>query len=246
MAPGRMQWPGDDSRVLVVGGTGSGKSWAALHQLSQRSIDTLPWIVMDFKGHGLLREIPVTDVIDLDDAIPENPGLYYLAAPFHSRNDYPTSDFFKRALARGNVGLFVDEGQGPGQWNSGFAACCYAGREAGVPMIICTQRPQGLPQHARSQAGYVQLFQVDSENDRKEMQDTIDRSLFDTDALLNLPRYHSVWIDKAERRSFTRRPCPEKDEIIETIFRRMAPPPGDEQPAPVIAEIAQKRHRIKI
>lgn len=201
----------------------------------------MPWIVMDFKGGGMLTAIPVTDIIDLDDPLPERPGLYYMKAPFSARNDHPTDQFFRRVIERGNTGLFIDETLAVGLHNRGFAACCYAGRELNVPMIMCAQKPTNIDPLARSQATIIQTFNVDSADDRNELKKYIPSEIVDLDE--PLPKYHSIWYSKPERKYWYRGPC-DREAIIERIFDRL-PPLEEDEPPP--AELAtQKRGRVKL
>lgn len=243
----RFKLPGDDSRVLILGATGTGKTQNGLDHLSRRSIDEKVWIAMSFKGAGMMEKIPVTDCIEIDDPLPDAPGLYYMKAPFSSsRGDHPTSEFFAAVRDRGNIGIFIDETQGVGHDNKGFQTLCFAGRELNVPMIMCAQEPTAIDPMARRQASIIQCFRLGSKLDRMNVDAVTEEGVADHAA--TLPPYHSVWYDKTTGRRLVRPPCDDFDTITNRIFERMAPPPGNEPQLEeeVIPPPTLRRKRVKI
>jgi hypothetical protein len=242
----RFQWPTDEDRMLIIGTTGSGKTRAAIDQLSRRSIDSMVWIAIDFKGHDTLYQMPVTDIMDLDDPIPDRPGLYYVKAPL-SKTGNPTAQLIHRAAQRGQVGLFIDEMLAVGTQNEALGNALFAGRALQLPLIMCAQKPTGIDVLARSQATVFQVFSVDSKKDRDELHEYIPRQVIDLEYEMVtapeeklLPRYHSIWYDK-NRRYVTRLPgSPPEEESFERIADRMAPPP-DQEPTPEQLEAMQPK-----
>ena len=223
----RFKWPGDSDRICIVGMVGTGKTRAAVHQLSHRSIDSMTWIAMDFKGDDTLAAMPVTDIMDLGDPIPSNPGLYYVKVE-PSRRGAGTTDFFKAVYDRGECGVLVDETLAIGAQNEGFNICLFMGRSRRVPMIMLMQRPVGMEVNARNQATFWQVFRLGNRKDRDALRDDIPEDRIDLEA--RLPLHHSHWYDVARDYAAVLKPTPDESESFARIQRRMFIP--DDEPAP--------------
>jgi len=203
--------------------TGMGKTRAAVHQLSFRSIDSMTWIAMDFKGDDTLAAMPVTDIIELDDEIPDRPGLFYIQVPPSRHQEY-TSDFFMKVYQRGECGVLVDETLALGARNDGFNQCLFMGRSRSVPMIMCTQRPVSIEKNARNQVNFFQVMYIGDQDDRDALQKNIPREILDISE--PPPGYCSYWFDQRRRWGALLAPSPPEEESMQRIFERMAPPEG--------------------
>ncbi len=222
----RFKWPSDSDRCMIIGMTGTGKTRAAVHQLSHRSINDMTWIAMDFKGDDTLAQMPVTDIMDIDEEIPSNPGLYYLKVE-PSRRGAATTEFFKRAYERGECGILIDETLAIGNANEGFNLCLFLGRSRKVPMIMCTQRPVGMEVNARNQATFWQIFKIRNKKDRDSLREDVPEELIDLEK--PLPQYQSYWFDVARDYTAKLKPTPPEEESFERIMRRMWTPPKEEK-----------------
>lgn len=239
----RFKAPGDDSRTLIVGTTGTGKTRAAMHWLSQMNFTEMPWIALDFKGDDTLAKMPVTDVIDIEDDIPASPGIYYaLVEPKRYRS--PTSDFFTRAYNRGHVGILIDETLAIGSHNEGFNTALFMGRSRKIPLIMLTQRPVGMEVNAKAQATYFQILDLNFEDDREATQKVIPRDQLDLEK--RLPDYCSYWYDVKRRYAKTLQPMPPEEDLFQTIFEKLPQRPGHQPEEMQSAEIRNPRFRTRL
>jgi hypothetical protein len=214
----RFKPPGDSDRLLIAGATGTGKTRAAVHWLSLADFSEMTWIAMDFKGDDTLAKMPVSDVIDIDDTIPERPGLFYvLVEPKRYRS--PTSEFFLRAYNRGGVGLLIDETLAIGSTNEGFNTALFMGRSRRIPIIMCTQRPVGMEVNAKAQATFFQTLDLNFADDRESMQKNFPKEEIDLEK--RLPEFCSYWYDVRRRYATTLDPMPSEDESFEVIAEKL-------------------------
>ena len=201
---------------MCVGKTGSGKTQAGIWQLSLRSYDTMPWVVVDFKGDSLIAEIPGAKETTFD-VVPSEPGIYILRA-LPDDSD-ALDDFFMRVWARENVGLYIDEGYmiGNGKGDSrAFRALLTQGRSKRIPMIILSQRPAWLSRFCFSEADFFQIFWLNDREDRKRIGQFVP---YDIDQ--RLPEYYSSWYNVSKDQLLTLRPVPAAGNILATFRERM-------------------------
>jgi hypothetical protein len=69
------QLPGRDKRTVIIGSTGSGKTFTACWLLAHANWHVRPCYVLDYKGDALIQEIGMTD-INVNMPPPRKPGLY--------------------------------------------------------------------------------------------------------------------------------------------------------------------------
>lgn len=212
----QLRLPGPDSRTLIVGRTGSGKTVAAAWQLSERDFDKRAWIVVDYKRDELLNSIDDIVELRLTDPIPSKPGVYII----HPRPDEEgeVEAFLWRVWEQGNVGLYVDEGYMlPMKGKSpAFQAILTQGRSKQIPVIILSQRPVWISRFAVSEADYYQVFWLNDIEDRKTVGRFIPGGVND-----RLPEYNSLWYDVKQDRLARLGPVPNGEKILATFERRL-------------------------
>jgi len=216
-----MRLPTDQEAVTIIGKRGSGKSHEGLWQLSQRSFDEMPWIVLTFKSDDLMDAIPVNAMLQPGDAPPTDPGLYAMRCTWEDAEPRGNVDkFLGRCLLNGNTGLFIDEGQLMGQHSRGLRLVLTQGRSPRVPMIFLTQRPVHVDTFALSEPNFFQFFLLTHADDidRVHRQCPVKP---DFDELREHGPYHSFWYDSVTNRVELVGPAPSRADIFDRILYRL-------------------------
>lgn len=203
--------PTDDKRVAVIGKTGSGKTQAAVWQLSERSWHSMPWIIFDFKRDKLINQIPGVKELSLGK-LPEGPGLH-IVHPVPGQEE-EVEKYFWQIWQHENIGLFIDEGYMIGD-SEAFRALLTQGRSKSIPMIILTQRPSWLSLFVFSEADYYQVFYLNMKKDRQKVNEFVP-----IDFNTRLPEYHSIWYDVNQDKILWLRPVPSDSVIIKRFQSR--------------------------
>lgn len=209
--------PSDTEHTAIVGRTGSGKTQFGVWLLSQRSWNTRPWIVLDFKGDDLIGNIPHTKPLDIGDKIPKAPGVYVASPIVVDKEDREKLDqFFHAVWQRENVGVFVDEGyMATGlRW---FRACLQQGRSKRVSMIVLSQRPVWMDRFVWSEASHMIAFDL-------SLKDDVDtaNNMVPGYRQVKLPPFHSVWHDVKRRQTAILTPAPAGRSIL-SEYRTRSP-----------------------
>lgn len=238
-----MRTPTDSQRVFIAGSTGSGKTTEALHQLSDRSIDEMPWLLMDFKfGEGTLGAAPVTRMAEITAPPPTDPGVYAVRVSTDDCERGAALDmFFDAVLTQGNTGILVDEGQKVGQHSKPLRRILTQGRELRVPVIFLSQRPAFVDTHALSESEFMQLFQLRHPDDLDRIERYVPSDLVDRETLRRLPAHHSIWVDMGNWEVEFLQPCPPFQQIYDRILFRL---PRFEDPTMVPPEVLPRRVRV--
>jgi len=205
--------PRDDQRVVVIGSTGGGKTQAGVWQLSERSIDVIPWYILDYKRDKLINKIPFLKEATLTDPIAETPGVY-IVHPLPDE-DEAVEQFLWNIWNHENVGLFIDEAYMLKK-SPAFRALLTQGRSKNIPMITLTQRPVWVTQFVFSEANYYQIFWLQHFQDRKTIQPYLS---FDLEKRLS--PYWSVWYDISADATFVLKPVPGEAQILERFRSRL-------------------------
>lgn len=199
-----------------MGRTGSGKSQAALWHLSLASIETRPWIILDFKGDDAINSIDLAEHIEYADVHKKlSPGVYVLHPTPGEKEQM--EKFMYGVWGRENTGVLVDEGYMM-QDNDAFLACLTQGRSKQIPMIVLTQRPAWISRFVFSEADFYQVFALNDERDRKTISSFVPG---DFRRAKKLPDYHSYYYDVGKDQLNTLGPVPEMEEILEKIDSRL-------------------------
>ena len=206
----KFRLPKNSERVSVLGKTGSGKTQAAVWQLSQRDFNHMPWIVYDFKLDPLINSIDGVEHLELSDPLPKQPGIY-LVHPHPDDIDGVRDQMWKIWEAE-NTGVYIDEGYmvcGPDKRNPAFRSLLTQGRSKRIPMMVLSQRPVWLDRFAFSESEYYQVFSLNDARDRASV-----RAFVPADLDQRLPDYHSYWYDVPADKVVVLQPVPGKDAIL--------------------------------
>ena len=180
--------PPRDSRAILIGTTGSGKSTVAKKIIynydNVLAIDPKPSLGL-VNGVGHLRGFElVRTPEDLVRAARRNNRLQYRPDP-----EYQSVEEYDRVLwwvfARGNTYLYVDEAyliHRNGRATDGLRACITSGREKGIGMLTATQRPAKIDPALMSESEYGYVFQLRKREDRERVAENMESDVLLTPA----------------------------------------------------------------
>lgn len=205
--------PSPDKRTVIVGSTGSGKTFVACWLLASRDWHLRPWFVIDFKGDSLIGDIGMQEISVLDRP-PRKPGLYRVPV-IPNVTDEALTQFFWRVWENENAGVYVDEGFMIPRRDPGFSALLTQGRSKRIEMITLVQRPVWCDRFIFSEANHYYIMKLQLLDDRKYVSGYLDGASID-----RLPRFHSYWYSADEQEGVHLRPVPGRAEILDTFDRR--------------------------
>lgn len=223
--------PGPNSRMMIVGRTGSGKTVAALSHLANSDFDQKPWVMVNSKGDENINAIRGAIEWDIESPAPRKPGLYTIR-PLPDVDDAELKRFLWRIHAQENVGLYIDEGYmvaPKAPINSAMRAILTQGRSKNIPVIINSQRPSWIDPFIISEADFYQVFHLNDKRDKKRIQEFIPNepavilgqqsSKFDLEQ--RLEPYHSIYYDVGSDTGKILRPLRPAEQSIELIDQRL-------------------------
>ena len=222
----QFRFPDSSHRQFICGRTGSGKTVAACWNLLHRNFRSAPWIVLNHKGTALIDDIEGAEHVDLD-FYPKKPGIYIYHPVPENDDEYVTKLFWKM-LARGNVGLYEDEGYMINARDPGQRALLTQGREKKIPIIIATQRPVALSRFAVSEADFFQVFQLNDDEDIKRVRGFIPFDLkywmkTEANEVPKLGQHCSIWYDVSRNNLVKLEPVPPESKILEKFYEALKP-----------------------
>lgn len=209
--------PSPTERVAVFGRTGSGKTVFMTWLLSHASIEDRPWIVIDHKDDDYLGDIPRIEKIKLGE-IPKHPGIYHVSASFN--DDDKLDEYLHRILARGNIGIFSDEGNSIPQREpryKGLKSIFAKGRSKRVPFLYATQKPAWTNRSVLSESDFFAAFHLQHADDRETAGKFIPGGVEP-----RLDDYHARWYDVKQDAHFVIKPV-NNDETMERFEERLKP-----------------------
>lgn len=210
------RFPGGDTRTIVIGATGTGKTTFAAWLLSHARFDVRPWVVIDYKGEELFDEIGMPPIQRLRlGQIPKRKGLFIVSPRPGEEDDVEA--WLWRIWEKGNIGIFVDEATLLPSQNA-VKAILRQGRSKRIPLIACTQRPVDIEREFFTEANFVSLFRVQDERDYKTIRGFIRNAGIDAE----LPQRWSYWYDVARNLLLTLKPCPDPVSIA-SHMRQVVP-----------------------
>lgn len=207
--------PKPSQHLAIVGRNGTGKTVAALWHLSQRSLDSRPYIAIDFKGDEHINAIERARYIGLGDEIPRAPGVYIVQPTPQDTKNGNVEAFLWRVYARENTGLWIDEGYMLGD-SAAFETLLTQGRSKRIPIITLSQRPVWVSRFVFSESMFYQIFALTDKRDKKTVE-SFAPVVMDS----RLPEFHSWYYDVGADRLTGLKPVPPEGEILETIDSKL-------------------------
>jgi hypothetical protein len=227
-----MRLPNSQQRILVLGRTGSGKSQCATWHLAQRNLTAYPWIVLNHKGDDLIDAIPGAHHVDMD-FFPKKPGVY-IYHPVPEIDDEKVTELLWKIHARGNCGLYIDEGYMVNPRDHALTALYTQGRSKHIPMVTLSQRPSKICRFAISESDFYQVFPLADKRDRETVNAFIPYNLEDImrqepGKQVLLPPYHSVYYDVGKNDLVIMSPVPDGKEILRQFDEQLNPKTEDKK-----------------
>lgn len=223
MASDTIRLPNDTNRLVIIGRTGSGKTYAGIWHLSLRDLRNERWIIFDFKGDPSLALLPARPLTF--DKLPDEPGLYIIR-PLPNQ-DAEVNSYLWRVWQAGNIGLYFDEGYMVAK-SDAIDAILTQGRSKHIPVIILSQRPVWLSRFAFSEAEFYQTFSLNDERDRKTVTAFQPKIVGET----RLPEFHSHYYDVGKDKLNELTPVPPLPQLIER-FPPLETEPSEPEPRPI-------------
>lgn len=209
--------PDDSQHVAVVGRNGSGKTQAAVWQLSLRSITSRPWLVIDFKRDQLIQRLVrmrLAEQLKVGEKVPKRPGVYVVSPTPLQQDELELMMW--RLWEKGKTGLYIDEGYMIDRNSPAFNAILTQGRSKNIPVIVLSQRPVYMSRFVFSEAAHFHVFHLNDQRDRKTITGF---------APINFDKlgldYSSQWYDVKQGQVYDLRPVPDAATIVETFKRRL-------------------------
>lgn len=222
MSAVKFRLPRIDERVIILGGTGSGKTTLAAWVLSYAPFDQMPYIAIDYKGDELLGQIPRLREIGMSEKIPEHPGLYVLR-PLPSDKE-AMENWLWKIWHQEFVGLYIDEAYLLPNKDA-IQNVLAQGRSKKIPVIAASQRPVTVPRSMFTEAQHVVVFRLNDRRDRKIVEEFTPEGMLEK----RLPDYHSFWYSVNDHKAndptpyHVLSPVPKAEIIVERINERLAP-----------------------
>jgi hypothetical protein len=218
--------PDSSQRQLVLGKTGSGKTRAAVWNLSMRNLTYMPWIVLNHKGEALIDAVPGAIHLDLHET-PKKPGLY-IYHPVPELDDERVTSLLWRIHGKEYTGIYIDEGYMVNRRDPAMQAILTQGRSKHIPMIVLSQRPVWLTRFAVSESDFYQVFQLTDKEDRDRIKSFIpvDLEVYMATRVNEpprLPKYHSIWFDVGRNQLVIMKPVPNDAILLERLEAQLAP-----------------------
>lgn len=205
---GSFRFPGGDSRTIVIGATGTGKTTLAGWLLSHARFDKRAWVIIDYKNEELFDEVGFPPIQRLRlGRMPGKRGLY-IVSPRPGDDDY-VEQFLWKIWSKGNIGLFVDEATLLPRQNA-VKAILRQGRSKRIPVIAATQRPVDIDREFFTEANFMSVFRVQDDRDLKIVRGFIR----DPRVEKTLPNRFSWWYDVAENLLIPLSPVPPPSSIV--------------------------------
>ncbi len=207
--------PAKDKRTVVVGSTGSGKTFLAVWLLSTRDFHIRPWIIIDYKRDKLISQLGAQE-ISVKDKPPTKAGLY-VVRPIRGVDDDAITEFLWRVWENENTGIYLDEGYMIDRNDKAMSALLTQGRSKNIEMINLVQRPVWCNKMMFSEANHFYVMRLQVGEDRKFISSYLDDTPID-----NLPKFHSHWYSADEQETVRLAPVPARNILVAEFARRLA------------------------
>lgn len=217
--------PNNQQQTMIVGRNGTGKTtagiWLLSTMISPQVLDKSAWVLFNTKREELINEIakiPGVHTIGMNET-PGKKGMYVINATPDEMSGDAMEVFLSRIHARGNTGLFFDEGYCCDPRSKMLRNIYTQGRSLRIPTITLSQRPSWLCRFAFSEATFFQIFALNDADDKKDV-----KRFAPLDMDLRLPDYHSWWYDVGRNSVNEFSPVPPGDVILEKFDTSIRPP----------------------
>jgi len=208
-----VRFPNDSQRHMIYGKTGSGKTVAGLWALEKRDFLKRPWVILDFKRDGTIAQIPRLEEIDINSAVPKQPGLYVTRPLPNTHED--VERFLWRIWEKTKTGIMIDEAFMIDRFSKAYSAILTQGRSLRIPVIGLSQRPSWLNAFHMSEADFHQVFYMQNPADIKKLMEWVPYDgQMDQD-------YHSYYFDVAKGKLDYLAPVPTEQEILDRFDSKM-------------------------
>lgn len=223
-----IEGPTDEQRTIILGRTGSGKTFFACHLFSGQNFHEMPWVIIDYKGDSLINTIVKQNKIKEvkpTEKPPTKPGIYIMHPRPHL-DDEALENWLMRVWAQENIGLYIDEGYALPQ-KAAFDMILTQGRSKKIPVIALYQRPVYMSRFAVAQADFFAAFDQNDERDLKTTQAFIKPAVApdgsEITVYYELDRYYCLWYNVSEGKTSVLRPAPARNAILATFRDRLQP-----------------------
>jgi DNA helicase HerA-like ATPase len=220
--------PTTEDRIAIIGQTGSGKTVGALWHLSLMPVDAMRFLVIDFKREKYINAIPYAKQINIGDPMP-TPGVYIIHPRPTVEDRKAVEDSLWNLLDEENVGIFLDEGFMLKD-DAAFETILMQGRSKNIPVIVNAQRPVWLSRFVLSESGFIQVFFVGDDRDKKTVsyftplfREKGNLTKLNGKVFSKLPKFHSWYYDVGEDKLFHFGPVPNIPIIMDTFERKLRP-----------------------
>lgn len=187
--------PAPSHRAVVLGRTGSGKTIFMRWLLSMSAIETMPWLIFDYKQAGDFSDIPYSKDIRIGD-LPREPGVYILRPTFS--DEEKIDRYLFEILRHGNTGILFDEGASVPQREPrflGLKTVLSQGRGKRVPVIFGSQRPKHINKSLLSEGDFFARFHLSYDGDASYVGEFMPATASGT-----LDEFHCYWYDVGKDR----------------------------------------------
>jgi len=211
--------PSPDSRTLVIGGTGSGKSTFLAWLLSRMDFDRRQWFAIDSKRDPrdvfvrLVKAKIARSIAPPDWIARRGAGLSIVHPKW--KDDDSLERFFEAAYRAGNVGILIDELFSVPN-GSALERLYYQGRSKRVQILAACQRPVDITRYAISQSDCFAISTLRDADDYRRVKGFVPSP--DLQAIR--PQYHFLWYDAPRHAQFVLTPAPPVWQTIDNISAR--------------------------
>lgn len=205
--------PDHDKRTVIIGSTGSGKTFVACWLLAHANWHVRPCYVLDYKGDALIADIEMPD-INVNNPPPRKPGLYRVPL-IPEFSDDALEQFLWRVWRNENAIIYIDEGYMVPQGSKALKALLTQGRSKNIQMITLVQRPVFCSKFIFSEANHFYVMRLQTEDDRKYVRGYLDGTNID-----HLPRFHSYWYTADDQEGAHLAPVPGRATILDIFDKR--------------------------
>ena len=175
----------DSEHVFICGGTGSGKSVLADVYTAGMEETVIKIDIKDdtysrrLKGEpiwrGLVENEDFEVVHSLEDVYKSEFKKIIYVPPYNEQELEYYDQLAEYVYKEGNTRLWIDElmlyAESPLKYPTFMKAILVSGRARSSTLLMCTQRPLGIPAIAIANSQHFFVFRMNNEQDRKKMAD---------------------------------------------------------------------------